>query len=173
MNKKNNDQLTAKINLLGFIFLAAVAVFAAACSSIGGGQTAQVNVDSRGLALDGYDAVAYFTENLPREGKPEFVADYNGAKWQFASKENREAFQQNPAKYAPQYGGYCAWAVGHNYTAKSDPNAWKIVDGKLYLNYNKDVQAKWQENIPKFIADGNENWKDLSGKAEEARKDKK
>lgn len=165
-------QSILKTKYFALLFIVAFAAFAGACTSIGG-KTAQVNVDSKGLALDGYDAVAYFKENLPREGKPEFIADYNGAKWQFTSAENRDAFKAEPAKYAPQYGGYCAWAVGHNYTAKGDPQAWRIVDDKLYLNYNKDVQAKWAEDIPKYVQDGDKNWKELAGKAEDARKDKK
>ena len=157
----------------GFALLALFALVVAGCASLGIGQaTSAVNKDSNGLALDGYDSVAYFKENLPREGKPEFTADYNGAKWQFVSAENRDAFQKEPAKYAPQYGGYCAWAVGHNYTAKGDPQAWKIVDNKLYLNYNKEVQAKWQQEIPKYVGDGDKNWQNLAGKAEESRKDK-
>lgn len=166
-------QTKFKTKFTGFLIVAACAAFIGACASIGGSKMTQVNMDSKGFALDGYDAVAYFTENLPREGKPEFTADYNGAKWQFVSAENRDAFSKDPAKYAPQYGGYCAWAVGHNYTAKGDPQAWRIVDNKLFLNYNKDVQAKWQEEIPKYIADGDKNWKELASKAEESRKDKK
>lgn len=175
VNYQNNDHATAKVNVIGFVLLAAVALFAAACGALGTSDkaAAQVAKNPAGLALDGYDSVAYFKENLPREGKPEFTADYNGAKWQFVSAENRDAFNKEPAKYAPQYGGYCAWAVGHNYTAKGDPQAWKIVDDKLYLNYNKDVQAKWQEDIPKYIQDGDQNWKNLAPKAEDARKDKK
>lgn len=171
-NKINNNRK----NYFGFALIALIAVVAAGCGLLGVGalnkSTAAVNVDSKGLALQGYDAVAYFKENLPREGKAEFTADYNGAKWQFTSAENRDAFTKEPAKYAPQYGGYCAWAVGHNYTAQGDPQAWKIVDNKLYLNYSKDVQAKWQQEIPKYVADGDKNWKELASKAEESRKDK-
>lgn len=166
-------QSIIKTKFFTLVFVAALAAFAGACASIGTGKTAQVNVDSKGLALDGYDAVAYFKENSPREGKPEFTADYNGAKWQFFSAENRDAFSKEPAKYAPQYGGYCAWAVSQGYTADTDPNTGKVVDGKLYLNYNPDVAKKWNENIPKYIADGDKNWKDLAGKAEDSRKDKK
>ncbi len=156
--------------------IASMVVLAGGCSLLGIGSlsssTAAVSKSSNGLALDGYDPVAYFKDNLPRAGKPEFTTDYNGAKWQFYTAENRDSFVQDPAKYAPQYGGYCAWAVGHNYTAKGDPQAWQIVDHKLYLNYNKDVQAKWLEETPKYIADGDKNWQVLAGKAEEARKDK-
>lgn len=176
MQKAINNNFNNRKNYFGFALVALVALVAAGCGLLGVGElnksTAAVNVDSKGLALQGYDAVAYFKENSPREGKADFTADYNGAKWQFATAENRDNFQKDPAKYAPQYGGYCAWAVGHNYTAKGDPNAWKIVDGKLYLNYNRDVQTKWQENIPKYVADGDKNWQVLAGKAEESRKDK-
>lgn len=172
-NNKNNNRK----NYFGYALIVLIAVVATGCGLFGVGplnkSTAEVNVDSKGLALQGYDAVAYFKENLPREGKAEFTADYKGAKWQFSSAENRDAFSKEPEKYAPQYGGYCAWAVGHNYTAQGDPQAWKIVDNKLYLNYNKDVQAKWQQEIPKYIADGDKNWIELASKAEESRKDKK
>lgn len=163
-------------NYFRFALIALVALAAAGCSLFGVGaldkSTATVNKNSDGLALKGYDAVAYFNENLPREGKAEFTTEFNGAKWQFASAANRDAFAKEPAKYAPQYGGYCAWAVGHGYTADTDPNTGKVVDGKLYLNYNKDVSVKWNEDIPKYVADGDKNWRDLAGKAEESRKDK-
>ena len=76
----------------------------------------------------------------------------------FSSAANRDSFAGDPEKYAPQYGGYCAWAVGHGYTAKGDPEAWKIVEGKLYLNYNKDVKAKWEQDVPGYISKGHENW---------------
>ena len=81
-----------------------------------------------------------------------------GATWYFACAENRDRFAADPERYAPQYGGYCAWAVAHGYTAKIDPEAWKIVDGKLYLNYSKDVQADWAEDIPGNISKGDANW---------------
>ncbi len=132
MQKAINNKIQDNRNYFGFALLALVALVAAGCAALGVGQkAAAVNKDSSGLALDGYDSVAYFKENLPREGKPEFTADYNGAKWQFKSAENRDEFKKDPAKYAPQYGGYCAWAVGHNYTAKGDPQAWKVVDNKF------------------------------------------
>ena len=111
-----------------------------------------------GLALKGYDPVAYFTEGKPVEGRREFEAEWRGATWQFATAENRKLFLDEPDKYAPQYGGYCAWAVGHGYTAKGDPEAWKIVDGKLYLNYDRDVRAKWEQDIPALVSRGDENW---------------
>jgi YHS domain-containing protein len=111
-----------------------------------------------GLALKGYDPVAYFTEGQPQIGRDEFKAEWKGAQWHFASAQNRESFLGAPEKYAPQYGGYCAWAVGHGYTAKGDPEAWKIVDGKLYLNYDQGVKQKWEQDIPVLISKGDENW---------------
>lgn len=176
MQQAINNKINDTRKFLGFTLVALVALVAAGCGLLGTGaldKAAALNKDSSGLALDGYDAVAYFTENLPRTGVPEFTADYDGAKWQFVSAANRDAFQKEPAKYVPQYGGYCAWAVSQGYTADTDPKTGKVVDGKLYLNYNPDVAKKWNENVPKYITDGDKNWQNLGGKAEEARKDKK
>ncbi len=114
-----------------------------------------------GLAIKGYDAVAYFTEGRPVKGLSSFVHVWNGATWQFSSEANRELFKADPAKYAPQFGGYCAWAVSKNYTADTEPEAWKIVDGKLYLNYNKDIQKKWEVDTLQRIEAGVKNWPGL------------
>ncbi len=111
-----------------------------------------------GTAIDGTDPVAYFTEGRPVEGSSDFTHEWNGATWRFASAENRDLFAADPEKYAPQYGGYCAWAVSQGYTASTDPTAWKIVDGKLYLNYNASVQSKWEKDVPGFIASADGNW---------------
>lgn len=113
---------------------------------------------SWGTAIKGTDPVAYFTEGKPVEGDSDYEHEWNGATWRFASAENRALFVANPEKYAPQYGGYCAWAVASGYTASTDPEAWKIVDGKLYLNYSKSVQSKWAKDIPGNIIKGDANW---------------
>ena len=110
------------------------------------------------LALEGYDPVAYFTEGAPRKGDPKLSATYKGAEFRFASAASRARFKANPEAYLPQYGGYCAWAVSRNYTAKGDPNAWKIVGGKLYLNYDAAIQKRWAADIPGNIAKGDQNW---------------
>ena len=110
------------------------------------------------LAVSGYDPVAYFTEGKPVEGKSEFEYKWQGATWRFANAKDMEAFKANPEAYAPQYGGYCAWAVSQGYTASSDPQAWKIVGKKLYLNYSKDVQKKWQADEAGNIAKADKNW---------------
>jgi len=115
-----------------------------------------------GVAIRGTDPVAYFTDGKPLAGSPDLALDWSGVTWHFASAENRDAFEADPLAYAPQYGGYCAWAVA----AKSElystqPANWAIVDGKLYLNFNDGVQERWNTDIPGFIATGDENWPGL------------
>lgn len=114
-----------------------------------------------GVAIDGWDPVAYFTDARPVEGSKEFSFDWNGASWRFASAAHRDLFAGDPARYAPQYGGYCAWAVSQGSTADIDPAAWKIVNGRLFLNYSLDVQQKWAADIPGNIAKGDANWPKL------------
>ncbi|MEM1368266.1 MAG: YHS domain-containing (seleno)protein [Cyanobacteria bacterium P01_H01_bin.15] len=118
--------------------------------------------DENGLAIHGTDPVAYFTESRPVAGKPEFTHTWSGSTWRFATAENRDRFAANPEQYAPQYGGFCAWAVSQGYTASIDPNAWKIVDGKLYLNFSPGVQRRWERNIPNNIQKADANWPDLA-----------
>lgn len=110
------------------------------------------------VAVEGHDAVAYFTEGKPVKGSKTFKTTYNGAEFRFATAENLATFEAEPAKYAPQYGGYCAWAVSQGYTAKGDADHWAIVDSKLYLNYNKKVQETWNEDRPGFIASADTEW---------------
>jgi YHS domain-containing protein len=113
------------------------------------------------IAVQGYDPVAYFSDGKPVKGTKDFTTTYKGAEFRFASAANRDAFKKSPDKYAPQYGGYCAWAVSQGYTAKGDAKHWKIVDGKLYLNYNASVQKTWEGDIPGFIQSANTNWPGL------------
>jgi YHS domain-containing protein len=109
-------------------------------------------------ALGGYDPVAYFREGKPRAGSRSLTYDWKGATWRFVSEENRALFRANPETYAPQFGGHCAWAVARNYRAKGDPNYWRILDGKLYLNYDAKVQAEWEKDIPTEIKRADANW---------------
>jgi len=118
----------------------------------------RIFVDDDGHAIRGTDPVAYFSQNSPVAGKSEFTHDWSGATWLFATEENRDLFAANPKKYAPQYGGFCAWAVSQGSTAPIDPQSWKIVDGKLYLNFSKGVQSRWEKDIPGNIAKANTNW---------------
>ena len=110
-------------------------------------------------ALDGYDTVAYFTENKPVKGSSDYKTKYKGADWYFSSNENRQTFIANPEKYAPQYGGYCAWAVSaKNDFAPGDPEEWSLVDGKLYLNYNDDIKTQWEADQANHIVQADKNW---------------
>ena len=111
-----------------------------------------------GTAIDGTDPISYFTEGRPVVGDADITHKWNGATWRFTSAENRDRFAASPEKYAPQYGGYCAWAVSQGYTASTDPDAWSIVDGKLYLNYSKSVQKNWEKDVPGHITSANKNW---------------
>ena len=106
----------------------------------------------------GYDVVAYFTEGKPVEGNGKYVTEYKNAEWQFASQENLEKFKQDPETYAPQYGGYCAWAVSQGSLASGDPLQWSIVNDRLYLNYDAKIQARWSADRDNFIVQGNKNW---------------
>ena len=109
-------------------------------------------------AVGGYDPVAYFTAGKPVEGRKDITFSWKGATWRFATEANREAFKAKPEAYAPQYGGYCAWAVSQGYTAKGDPKFWKVVDGRLYLNYDARVQRDWEKDIPGHIVKAGKNW---------------
>jgi len=111
-----------------------------------------------GIAINGYDPVAYFTESAPIEGDAAFSSDYKGATWLFASADNKALFDADPVKYAPQYGGYCAYAVSKGSTASTSPNAWTVYDGKLYLNFNRTVRGIWKNDIPGNVAKADANW---------------
>jgi YHS domain len=126
------------------------------CSRVSAASS--INKGPDGVALKGYDVVAYFTESKPVMGTKEFQHEWNGAKWQFASAANRDLFAADPGRYAPQYGGYCAFGVSEGHKAKVDPNIWKIVNGKLYLNYDAGVGNQWQKDIPGRIAKADKNW---------------
>ena len=110
------------------------------------------------LAVSGYDPIAYFTEGKPVEGSAAFEHKWKGATWRFANAKNLEAFKADPEAYAPQYGGYCAWAVSQGYTASADPSAWRIVGKKLYLNYNREVQQNWEKDAAGNIVKAEGNW---------------
>lgn len=131
----------------------------------GAGATAAVEPVYTSLfsnnAVGGHDVVAYFDDGRPVKGSKKHSTNWNGARWLFASAKNLAAFEAEPERYAPQYGGYCAWAVSQGYTAKGNPDNWKIVDGKLYLNYDANVQKTWESDIPGFIRDANTNWPKL------------
>lgn len=109
-------------------------------------------------AINGYDPVAYFTEGKAVKGSEQHSFDWDGATFRFSSAENRQLFVDAPPKYAPQYGGYCAFAVSKGAVASTEPEAWTIVDGKLYLNYSLDVRERWREDTPGNINAADKNW---------------
>ncbi len=115
----------------------------------------------KGLAVKGYDAVAYFSQGEPVKGDARFSFEWMGAKWLFASAENRDQFAADPEKYAPQFGGYCAYAASEGYLYDADPKFWRIVDGKLYLNYSGTAQKRWETDIPGNIEKANKHWPTL------------
>ena len=112
----------------------------------------------KGVAVGGYDPVAYFTAHKPVQGQGDILYAWKGVTWRFASEKNRDTFKANPEKYAPQYGGYCAYAVAKGGTAKGDPQVWTIVGGKLYLNLSPAVQKLWEKDIPGYIKAADKNW---------------
>lgn len=114
-----------------------------------------------GSAIVGYDPVAYFTAGKPVKGEDAFTAEWQGAKWKFSSRKNMELFKANPEKYAPQYGGYCAYGVAKDNLVSIEPDKFKIIDGKLYLNYNADVQKKWNEDPAGFIKQADQKYEQL------------
>ncbi len=109
-------------------------------------------------AAGGYDVTSYFTQNQAVKGHKQYSTNYKGAQWLFASQENLDLFLSDPEKYAPQYGGYCAWAAAQGYTAKGDPKHWSLHDGRLYLNYDAEVKRKWLQDKQNLIVQANRNW---------------
>ena len=115
-----------------------------------------------GLGAKGYDVVSYFTDGRPTAGSPDFTHEYGGVKWQFVSKQHRDLFAANSKKYAPQYGGFCSWGVSQGKLFDVDPvNGWTIRDGKLYLNFNADINSTFAKDAATFIAKADENWPKL------------
>lgn len=147
-------------NILLLFVLFLVPTFIAT-NSLAAKAKAPVNQTSKGIAVKGYDMVAYFIAGGKAKGDKNITHDWNGATWRFSSEENRDLFAADPEKYAPQYGGYCAYGVAKGATVSFDPDAWKIVDDKLYLNLSKSIQKKWEKDIPGYIETANSNWPGL------------
>jgi hypothetical protein len=120
------------------LLFAALVVFAASAAA----DKPQIFRDRAG-AIRGFDPVAHFTEGRPVKGSEQYTHAWNGAIWRFSNPDHRDRFAAAPEKYAPQYGGYCAYGVAQNYAVSIDPQAWSIVDGELYLNYSKSVRETW------------------------------
>ena len=144
---------TRRALLTMFVF----AVWSASADS----KSDPINHGRAGIAIRGYDPVAYFTDSKPVKGDPKFSYTWRGAAWQFASPEHRELFAQHPDRYVPQYGGYCAYGVSEGHTVDIDPVAWKIIDGRLYLNYSTSVQQLFLKDPQARIQRADENWPKL------------
>lgn len=120
-----------------------------------------VNVYSNELAIEGYDPVAYFTQNKAVKGSSNIITEHQGNKWAFSSEEHKKLFAATPEKYLPQYGGFCAFAASKGSIAPVDPKAWSIVNDKLYLNYSLQVRELWLPNKTQLIVDADKNWPSL------------
>lgn len=128
----------------------------------------ELNLEASGLAIHGYDPVAYFIEGKAVEGKADVTAAHDGATYRFATAEHRSQFLADPEKYLPQYGGYCAYGTSVGKKFNGDPTAWRIVDSKLYLNLSADVQRKWLEDVPGRISEADKNWPGIADKSPES-----
>ena len=116
-----------------------------------------------GVAINGYDPVAYFTRGEPVEGSPDHTFRWRGTTWRFASTANRDTFAAAPERYAPQYGGFCAFAMAQGQRIKTDPAAFSIVDDKLYLNYDRQIRKRWEADRDDLIEAADERWPKVGG----------
>jgi YHS domain-containing protein len=114
-----------------------------------------------GVALKGYDVVSYFQTDAPQKGDKAYQFEWGGVTWHFSNLQNLEQFKEDPARFTPQYGGWCAYGMSNNYKAPTDPVAWTIIDNKLYLNYNRKVQEEWSKKTEEFINRADRNWEVL------------
>ncbi len=131
------------------------------CLSLAAGEEPVYTSFFSNVALSGHDAVAYFTESKSIKGDSDFRTEYMGVRWYFVSEANLQAFEKEPSRYAPEYGGYCAWAVSQGYTAKGNPDSWTLVNGKLYLNFDGEVQKIWKADTPRYIELADKYWPGL------------
>ncbi len=131
----------------------------------------EIMVNTEGYAIHGFDPVAYFSDGEPAEGNVEYSTTWKNATWLFTTDENRQAFIENPEKYAPQYGGWCAYGMAEGYAAETDPlKAWTVHEGKLYLNWDEEVSSEWSGDISGYLKKSEKKWprvqsKLLKGKA--------
>ena len=157
MNKLK--QVSSAIACAAVVALSLASPAAHAVKTTGG----EYNTLYAGLGAKGYDVVAYFTEGKPTQGSDKYTSDFGGVKWQFASAARRDLFAANPEKYAPQFGGFCTWGASEGKLFDVDPvNGWKIVDGKLYMNFNADIQAVFNKDPAGYVSKANRKWAALN-----------
>ena len=147
------------MNIIKSAGLAAAVTLAVATTALAAGP--ELNASSTGLALQGYDPVAYFTQGEATKGSYKITTIHNDATYWFSSEEHKAAFEANPDAYVPEYGGYCAFGAAMGFKFDGDPEHWKIVDGELYLNLSKDIQDRWSKDIPGFIQQADVNWETI------------
>jgi YHS domain-containing protein len=146
-----------------------IAAFAAGLMlAMGAAEAGTVNTEN-GVAIKGYDPVAYFTQHQAVKGNAAFQAGYDGATYWFASAEDKTLFEAEPAHYAPRYDGFCAFGASQGHKADIDPTAFTIIGGQLYLNYSHEVQTQWKTDIPGYITKADQNWPEVSKSKEVAR----
>ena len=146
--------------IVGAALVAASALSGAAHAELKAGGA--YNPLHAGLGAKGYDVVNYFTEGKPAQGRDSYAVEYGGVKWQFVSADHRDRFKADPQRYVPQYGGFCSWGVANGKLFDVDPvNGWRIVDGKLYMNFNADIQKVFDKDPGGFITRANANWPHL------------
>ena len=150
------------MTVLKTTFAAASLSLAIAGSALAAGP--ELNASSTGLALQGYDPVAYFTDGKPAKGNWKITTTHDDATYRFSSEEHKAAFEADPEAYLPEYGGYCAFGAAMGFKFDGDPNYWRIVDGDLFLNISQDVQQRWVTDIPGFIQKADANWVEIEDK---------
>jgi YHS domain-containing protein len=134
-------------------------------AALAGAQISLVNSTDDGIAIKGYDPVAYFTVGAAVEGSEEYSLQWGGAEWRFANANHLELFQADPERYAPQYGGYCAWAAAKGYIADIDPEAFTVYNEDLYLNFSKSIKRRWERDKDGNIAAADANWPGIAESA--------
>jgi hypothetical protein len=160
----NAEFLTGDVHMLTRRSLLALAAAFPALGAASLARAAEPMVFQRdGLAIGGTDPVAYVTEGGPVQGDPAYGADWNGARWTFASAANRDAFVADPGRYAPAFGGYCAFAASRGYLAPTIPEAWSLYEDRLYLNASLRARELWLAELPDVIAAGEANWPAILG----------
>lgn len=159
--------LNHRYNPCARLVLACTVVFGLSLGAVASASAAdEVNISTGatlagpGLAVHGYDVVTFFSGS-PAVGSDKFAYAYNGGTYRFVSQENLDAFKANPAKYEPRYGGFCAYGAALGKKFDGDPRYWKIVDGRLYLNLNGDIQTKWSEDVAGNIKKADANWEKI------------
>lgn len=144
---------------------ATVAAFGTATAAAAADDAGRyVNLNGGGVALHGYDAVAYFDRKAAVKGVPAQVATYQGVRYQFADAASKAKFAATPERYIPAYGGFCAYGVARGFKVDVDPEAWSVVDGKLYLNVSKSIRTTWRKDAPRYIGKADSNWATVKNK---------